>query len=273
MQLKGKQILGLVLVLAFVIGIFAFGTGGYQAVRKDSVLFTEEMLSAEVKAYNEQERAAVAKDLAVVRNICFAAQHVAKGLRHQPTYIGTVGAAQQSLILEQFMGSHPETKQAVHLDPDERGLKFMAHTVAHQTDGGYEKWKPASNYITHTLLEEAFEKKLDIVHATTSREVNVPLFLKKIHNGGYQIKLLVSSEDGSYKQQMPAYFTYGDILYFYNQEKLAATLERGQLSVHDQEAFDGFVTQYEADRLAVKTEGQQLPSWNELVEMHRLAKN
>jgi hypothetical protein len=223
LQQKGRQVLGLILTAVFLSTIFVYGTGGYRAVRGQSLFFTPEMIGTHLESYNEEEKAEIAKDLEVVRSVCFAAKEVAKNLNPKPFYLATAGApgARKSTILERFMHEHPEYAQAVYLDPDQRTLKFMAHTYYAQSlsalragltgnylavqKAAYEKWRAASNYIVLTLLEEAFARRDNIAYGTTSTGAHIPEFLKRLHEANYQTTLLLCSCEDDVRREAIQY--------------------------------------------------------------------
>ncbi len=76
LQQKGKQVVGLVLTATFLSTIFAYGTGGYRAIREECLFFTPAMISTHLESYNEEEKAEIEKDLEVVRSICFSTEEV-----------------------------------------------------------------------------------------------------------------------------------------------------------------------------------------------------
>jgi len=279
--------------------------------------FSPEMISTHLRSYTSEEVAAIEKDKALVRDICFGNN---PGAKERPVYLATAGApgARKTTTLERFMQAHPEYSEAVYLDPDQRGLKFMTYTYISRslsalmnskqqnyglvTKAAYDKWAPASNYITVSLLEEAFQNRHDVAHGTTATGEIMPKLLSKIKENGYEIVMLLCgcedefrSQSISYRnqeqrfyqstpedavskgiffpQRMWAYFTYADQLYFYwndalfEPEKLAAVIQNGALTVHDTQAWQKFVAKYEKDRAKLAVDGKLLPSWNELIEL------
>ncbi len=322
LQQKKKQAAGLILTVTFLSTIFAYGTGGYRAIREECLFFTPAMISTHLESYNEEEKAEIEKDLEVVRSICFSAEEVEKDLNRKPLFLATAGGpgARKSTILERFMQNHAEFANAVYVDPDQRALKFMAHTYYAQSlnalhaavtgnylsvqRAAYEKWRPASNYIALTLLEEAFAKRDDVVYGTTSTGGHVPAFLKRVHDAGYDITLLLCSCEDSvrkaaveyrneqqrfyqstpedalvkgvfFPQRMSAYFENGDTLYIYwsddlfSPERLGCVLQNGQIVVVDSEALECFVKKYESDRTVLQLEGKTLPTWDELLKTYQ----
>ena len=167
----------------------------------------------------------------------------------------------------------------------------------------YEKWRGGSNFIALTLLEDAFLHNRSIAHGTTLTGEHVPKFLAKIKDAGYDITLLLCSCEDSFRkraieyrneeqkfyqsspedavskgkffpERMFSYFTYADTLYLYwsddlaTRERLAAVLKDGDLTILDMEAFHLFIQKFENDRKFLNTEGKQIPSWDELVNLY-----
>lgn len=319
---KGKQVLGLFLTATFLSTIFAYGTGGYRASRGEPLFFTPEMISTHLESYNEEEKTQVEKDLVVVRGVCCPTEKVAKTLNRHPFYLATAGGpgARKSTILERFMQNHPEYRESVYLDPDQRTLKFMVNTYYAQSlnalragitanyldvqKAAYEKWRGASNYISLTLLEEAFAKRDNIVYGTTSTGGHIGQFMERLRSAGYHTTLLLCSceddvrkaaveyrldqqkfyqstpEDAVAKgrlfpQRMGVYFSCADTLYLvwsddlFTTERVAAVFENGKLTVNDSEALDRFADKYERDRAALLAEGKNLPAWSELIQIYQ----
>jgi hypothetical protein len=280
------------------------------------LFFTPEMITTHLKSYNEAEKALIEKDLAVVRSVCFGDVKAIEG--RAPLYVATAGApgARKTTILERFIHEHPEMSQGVYLDPDPRTLRFMVHTYYSQSlnyrmiassreyedvlKAAYEKWRGASNYISLTLLEEAFRQKLDIVYGTTSTGAHMAQFLPRVKAAGYQIVFVLCSCDdevrkkaiefrnkeirfyqsspedalakGKYfSERMQLYFQHGDKLFFFwsddlfKPERLAAVLDGANFEIRDFEAYVKFVGKYESDRKAHLAEGKQLPTFQELL--------
>lgn len=171
--------------------------------------FSPDMIASHLKNYNDDELIAIEKDLAMVRSVCFMNALPVTG--RAPLYIATAGGpgTRKSTILERYIHAHPDLNQAVYLDPDARGLRFMAHTYYSQSlnyyeiaskksyddvlKAAYEKWRGASNYITLTLLEEALQNNYDILYGTTSTGPHMAQFLPQLKKAGYRIELLLCS--------------------------------------------------------------------------------
>jgi hypothetical protein len=281
--------------------------------------FTPQMIASHMKAYSDEEKALIEKDLAVVRSICFT--EAKNPQNKKPVYLATAGSpgARKSTILERFLNTHPEYAQAVYLDPDQRGLKFMSHTYYNRSlansviadtpnyalavKQAYEKWRGASNYITLTLLEDAFAQKRDIVHGSTSTGDHIPAFLTKVKDAGYEVVLLLCSCEDEFRakaieyrnneqkfyqstpeealtkgkffpQRMPVYFAHADVLHLYwsddlnSPERVVAILKDGKLQVIDSEALHKFIHKFENDRAELKKEGKEIPSWNDVLKLY-----
>lgn len=283
-----------------------------------SFFFPPAAVEKHLESYSAEEKEDIAKDLTVVKSICFG-----KGIKTQdhPFYLATAGGpgSRKSTILERFLRSHPEYSSGIYLDPDQRALKFMAHTYYAQSlnalnaassfdyltvvKAAYEKWRGASNYITLTLLEEAFQNKADVVHGTTLTGAHVPEFLQKLKAEGYQITLvLCSCEDSlrkeaieyrnneqrfyqstpedavskgkSFAEKMSSYFASADTIYVYwsddlfAEEMLAAVFENGEMRVELGCALELFSCKYDQDVKALNAEGKSFPAWDELVKIY-----
>jgi hypothetical protein len=286
------------------------------------VYFSPEKISGYLESYNEQEKEEIAKDLQVVRSVCRVKEAEAK---ERPFYLASAGGpgSRKSTILERFVRDHPSYQTGVYLDPDQRALKFMAHTYYAQSlnalqsaskpnyldvsKAAYEKWRGASNYIAFTLLEEALQKRTDIIHGTTSTGSHVPEFFQKLRAEGYQITLVLSSceddvrkeaieyrnseqrfyqstpEDAVAKgkvfpEKIGVYFDYADTIYLYwsddllAEERLGAIFDKGEIIIEPgcACAYDIFIAKYEEDREALRGEGKNLFSWEELVQKYLL---
>lgn len=304
-------------ILRSFLAIILFST--YVSASSDYLYFSPDMIATHVNHYSDVEKEAIEKDLKVVRSVCFSP--VRNQINRKPIYLATAGGpgARKSTILERFLHDCSFSTDIVYVDPDQRGLKFMPHTyyskslcslvVAEQENylqavkNGYEKWRGASNYITLTLLEEAFAQQRDIAHGTTSTGEYISTFLPKVKAANYEIILLLCSCDDSvrqkavkyrneeqkfyqntpedavakgilFPQRIPTYFAQADTLYLYwsddlfSRERLAAIFTQGNVEVKDQDALDKFIQKYEYDRVALMNDGKQIPSWEELVSCY-----
>jgi hypothetical protein len=275
--------------------------------------FTPEMISSHMTSYTEAEKELIEKDLVAIRSL------TSKEGSSSPFYLATAGSpgSRKTTILENFMNAHPDYQEGIYLDPDARALKFMINTYYNKSlnsfeiakassyasllKEAYDKWRGASNYITLTLLEEAFGAKKSVVYGTTSTGGHITQLFPALKQAGYRTVLLLcycedemrkeaisyrnevvgfyqsSPEDAVLKgslfpKRMEVYFKEANELYFYwsdgafAKERLAATLIDGQLRVYDKEAFEKFAAKYEKDRDAMKYENVQLLPFNKLLE-------
>lgn len=278
------------------------------------LFFTQQMINSHLKNYSEEEIQLIKKDLNVVRSVCF------EGTKNTENrfYIATAGGpgSRKTTILEKFISARPEYQDGVYLDPDPRALKFMVHTyhakslnnlVISTTNNydqviknAYEKWRAASNFITVTLLEEAFDAGRNVVHGTTSTGSHLADFYTALKQQDYEIILLLCScpdevryeavdyrnrvvrfyqsspEDAVAKglvfpQKMESYFKYADRLHFFwsdtlfSNERLAGTWSEGKLEIHDPDAMQHFIDKYEADRKTLQEKGVTIPSFENLI--------
>lgn len=283
-------------------------------------MFSPEQISSYLVSYDDKEKEDIAKDLEVVQSVCHVKESPSKD---RPFYLASAGGpgSRKSTILERFIQSHPEFQSGVYLDPDHRALKFMAHTYYDQSlnalmaaskpdyleirKAAYEKWRGASNYITFTLLEEALQKKSDIIHGTTLTGAYVEEFLKKLKAEGYHITLVLCYCEDEIKQEaieyrnneqkwyqstpddacskgklfaekLSVYFQYADTLHLYwsddlmAEERVAAIFESGAMIVPEGCAcvLDRFLTKFDDDRDALQAGGKTIPPWDELFQLY-----
>jgi len=251
--------------------------------------FSPEMRQIHLKGYSEEEKEAIEKDLSVVRSVCFSP--VTEKKEKKILYLATAGGpgSRKTTILERFIKDHNLNSSVVYLDPDQRALKFMPHTYYSRSlcafelakfenyslavKNAYEKWRGASNYITLTLMEEAFAQQKSIAHGTTSTGDHITKFYPKLKEAGYEIVLLLCFADDDFRQKavqyrndeqkfyqstpedavskgksfyqkIQNYFTYADTLYLFwsddlqTNERLVAIVTEGKTEIHDSEAFN-----------------------------------
>lgn len=258
--------------------------------------------------YSPKEKTLIQKDLNNIRETCFSGYTSNKEL----TYLATAGApgASKSTILETYINND---SNFIYLDPDQRALKFMINTYYQSLDNykiskaesyssiqkeAYNKWRDASNYITNTLLNEAFEKGYSIAHGITSDKVKVitPLY-EKLKQKKYKIILLlcastnenrlkaieyrttvqgfyqcapedIMSKSKMFLENFPIYFKYADEIHifwtenFLDGSKEIAIAKKGEtLKVIDQELLDKLKKDYED----VRRNNLALPLFDDLI--------
>lgn len=199
------MLLAMKAIFSFIlISVCSFANGDY-------LFFSPEMINSHLAGYTQEEKEVIEKDLAVVKSVCVPPQELHS--ERKPLYIATAGApgAIKTTTLERFLNKHALLPKIAYIDPDRRGLRFMAHTYYNRSlscleianyenynaaiKAAYEKWRGASTYIVLTLLEEAFRDKRDIAYGATSTGEHIPAFLAKVKAAGYEIVLLLCSCD------------------------------------------------------------------------------
>lgn len=202
------------IALVATFGVFLSSCAG------DHSFLNQTIIDSNLKTYSHDEKNAIYRDLATVESICF--ENVSPAQNKQ--YIATAGGpgARKSTILERFLKKNGKALGSfAYLDPDQRALKFMAHTyqnqslnayqLATQTDysliqkSAYEKWRDASNYITATLLEKAFRSGYSVVHGTTSTGPALPDLLQKIKAAGYKTTFLLCGSSDQFRRDAISY--------------------------------------------------------------------
>jgi hypothetical protein len=130
-----------------------------------------------------------------------------------PLYLPSAGAplAGKSTVMDFTLAARPGLRdEAVKVDPDRWGMTFMmnlyhgylmsAGMVADVPAGegysyaqrrAYDIARPASNYITLELMNEAVEKKCHIVHGTTMTSPHAAGLLQNMRSNGYEIEMLL----------------------------------------------------------------------------------
>ena len=194
---------------------------------------------------------------------------------------------------------------SIYIDPDETILKNM---VRYQQDLGdqspenqvaaYTKWRWASNYISHSLMNRACDDGFDIFYGTTGTSPAMLDLYDKIHAQGYEITVLVVAApdavrvESSHKRHaekrdrftpekdvvekgkmayasIANHFLKADSLAVHWRDQvdaspvLAAVLVRGRCAVHDRAAIDALNADF-----ARVAKG---PLWDDLVRIAREA--
>lgn len=193
--------------------LYSFGSQSH-------LFFSPEMISSHIKEYSTHEKEAILKDLDVVRSVTTPEKNCPS---QRPLYIATAGApgARKSTILERFLNTYVLNSHVAYLDPDQRALKFMAHTYQSQSlsaekiaehksylipiKEAYEKWRGGSNFITLTLLEESFAKRHSVAHGTTSTGSHLSSFFSKLKEADYEIIMLLCSAEESFRKNAIEY--------------------------------------------------------------------
>ncbi len=263
-------------------------------------------------------------DRPIVHQTCF---HTAQPVEERkPIYVATAGAplAGKSTVIEQEMADNPARySNAVKVDPDRWGMLFMvntyhghlmaASTLANAPDfqsaqgRAYDIARPASNFLTLEIFNEAVDGSYDIAHGTTLTGPHIRSLLSGLKQQGYEIDLLlcganddmraeaqqyranvqgyyqstpeeVISKGIAFPQKMKDYFELGDNMAIFWRKGVtenavkAAVYTNGQKIILDQDAYDSFVNKYEADRKSLATpesdEPLALPSFTEVEQLY-----
>lgn len=270
-------------------------------------LVPDYIISNFCKPYSSKEMFLIERDYSNIKDLCFEG---CKGLEEGFVYIATAGGpgASKSTILEKFISRE---SNFVYLDPDQRSLKFMINTYLQDLTclkisklksysdllfNAYNKWRSASNYISNSILNLAFEGGYNIAHGTTSTSSQVWRLYEGLKNKGYKIKLLLcgstyencvnatnnrsksqgfcqnSDTDTVEKGKMffenfPIYFKYADEIHFFwtdnfseGSKKIGLYNWKEDLKVFDQEGMNKLIQAYEDYR-----KDSDLPSFNGLL--------
>lgn len=194
----------------------------FAAAAENFLFFSPQAIVSHLNGYNEDEKAAIGKDLDVVRSVCLCNINESEDIE-KPLYLATAGGpgARKTTILERFLRDNSLLSKTTYIDPDQRALKFMSHTYYSQSlsalvigdyenysmavKNAYEKWRGGSNFIALTLLEDAFLHKRNIAHGTTSTGEHIPKFLAKVKDAGYAITLLLCSCEDAFRKKAIQY--------------------------------------------------------------------
>lgn len=181
------------------------------------VMFTQEFIESFLKGYSAEEVDAIKQDLAIITRLSFY-QIQQQSLSERPMYVATAGGpgSAKSTTLETFLRLNNLMRQFVYADPDAVSLKNMIFTYRqslsyfdfasapsnHATlKAAYDKWRGASNYITHEILQTAFggehgaDAKYSIAHGITSTYPKIATLYERIKARGYRITLLLCYSD------------------------------------------------------------------------------
>ncbi len=276
-------------------------------------LFAETFLKDFLKNYSSDELELIQKDRDAVLEYSFFKKLPATD---KPTYLATAGGpgACKSTVLESYLRSNAQLSNYVYTDPDQVALRKMNFTYGDSRTCfnfaesksyhealkiAYEKWRWASNYVAHAVLQEAFLHDYNIAHGTTSTSPHIVTLYTKL-KPTYNIELLlcyaadqtrfetvqrrereqafvqadprdVITKGKEFSLRFPIYFHFADKITFYWQNALqngqlpkpAATWERStnQVVVHHADDWAEFCKQYHAD---LKVGGNPVPE--ELVQ-------
>lgn len=180
-------------------------------------MFPRDFIEGFIKDYSEEDKIRIKKDLKIVEQITF---DTAKPTIDESTtleYLATAGGpgSAKTTALEAFLVTN-KIDHFVYADPDQVSLKNMNFTYRQALRNydfalaksnyealkfAYDKWRGASNYICHEMLQAAFDGKYSIAHGTTSTSPYVSSLYEKVKALGYRITLLLCySQDETRKR-------------------------------------------------------------------------
>lgn len=250
----------------------------------------------ELLSHRDKIMQLIALDEEIIKQ--FAWMNVERPQGRAPFYIGTCGGpgSSKSTTLDQVLESDPQAfENVVKVDPDPWGLARMTFLSGFllsfgeiaKFDGHYEVaqrrfydvGRPASNYSTLRVLNDAVHRGYDVAHGTTMTSPHVGGLLQSIKGAGHDIHLLVCSasdelrmelvqhrigKQGNYQstpedvrnkgillpQRMPIYFEAADTLLLFRKDKpfesanCIAQYADGQKGILDQTGYNAFIQQY-----------------------------
>lgn len=186
-------------------------------------MFTREFIENFLQGYTAEEIEEIKRDLTVVMQFSFF-RVVPQSTSTPPLYVATAGGpgSAKSTTLESFLRENNLKRQVVYADPDAVSLKNMIYTYRQSLSyadfataqsnhfalkAAYDKWRGASNYINHEIMQVAFggehgsDAKYSIAHGSTSTSPHMGSLYQKIKARGYQISLLLCYSSDKTKRQ------------------------------------------------------------------------
>lgn len=187
-------------------------------------MFTREFIENFLQGYNEKELDAIKQDLEALVKFSFNKIPSYIDASTSPIYIATAGGpgSAKSTTLETFLRSNNLMKQTVYADPDAVSLRHMNYTYRESLTyfdfatassnhialkNAYDKWRGASNYINHEIMQLAFggeygtDAKYSIAHGSTSTSPHIGSLYQRIKARGYRITLLLCYSNDETKIQ------------------------------------------------------------------------
>ncbi len=227
--------------------------------------------------YTLEERGVIQQELSRLFNTLSGGCVPKQGCKTFTLTAGAPGAGKTTLL-----NRYQQNLGAVYADPDETVLKAMVPYLedVSKTDifTAYTKWRWASNYISTSLMNMAAERDLDIVHGITATGPAVSTLYENVRRAGYEIHTLIVGASEQVRLEsarrrfevehsratspadliekgrlfyecLPVYFEKSDRLSVFwrdaadhNSPVLAATAEKGQVTIHNADALRAFNT-------------------------------
>lgn len=175
-------------------------------------MFERRFIENFLNGYTEKEQENISKDINIVKSITFDMAK-ARGHDEDLVYIGTAGGpgAGKTTALETYLNEN-QLVDYVYADPDQVSLKNMNFTYRKSLTNfeyasassnrvalknAYDKWRGASNYLCHEMLQIAFGNddgkgpKYSVAHGTTATSPHMETLYKNAKELGYKINLLL----------------------------------------------------------------------------------
>lgn len=231
-------------------------------------MFERKFIESFLNGYSEEELKKIKKDLGIIETITFDTAQPATEI---PVYLATAGGpgSAKTTTLEAFIAEQ-KLEDYVYADPDQVALKNMNFTYRKSLKNidfalatsnhaalkqAYDKWRGASNYICHEMLQIAFGNndgsgpKYSVAHGTTSTSPHIESLYRKVKMLNYRIILLlcysqdetrklsvsrrekeqgfvqadpneVISKGADFSKRFDVYFKYAEEIYFYWNDEL-----------------------------------------------------
>lgn len=232
-------------------------------------MFERKFIENFLTGYSESEKVQIEKDLGIIQAITF--NTVKPDTSGAPVYLATAGGpgSAKTTALETYLIDN-KLQNYLYADPDQVSLKNMCFTYRssltnyhfaraksnHQAlQDAYVKWRGASNYVCHEMLQIAFGgneglgPRYSVAHGTTSTSPEIEKLYQRIKALGYRVVLLlcyshdetrkktiirreqeqafvqtdpndVISKGINFPKRFDVYFNYADEIHFYWNDEL-----------------------------------------------------
>lgn len=185
-------------------------------------MFERKFIESFLKDYSQDEKDKIKKDLKILDAVTF---DMAKpnDKSDRPVYLATAGGpgSAKSTTLETFLRAN-KLEHYVYADPDQVSLKNMNFTyrqsltnydfaIANSNHAAlkhaYDKWRGASNYLCHEMLQIAFGSnegngpRYSVAHGTTSTSPYIASLYQKVKALDYRIVLLLCYSPDELRKQ------------------------------------------------------------------------
>jgi hypothetical protein len=234
-------------------------------------MYSRETIENFLKGYSKEELEKIRKDLKIVQEVTYDMVKPNKA-SDRPVYLATAGGpgSAKTTTIETFLREN-KLDNYVYADPDQVSLKNMIFTYRKSLTNfdfaiaksnhmalknAYDKWRGASNYICHEMLQIAFgnkdrtEARYSVAHGTTSTSPHIASLYQNVKDFDYRIVLLlcysqdetrkqavarrekeqgfvqtdpneVISKGSDFPKRFDIYFSYADEIHFYWNDELS----------------------------------------------------